>query len=131
MNLKEMRNFNFKDKFMHLFETTKFVFAQDQDYFNRICKGKIKFLNERWNACGYLYSNPNPKLIHYTVFKPWQINKMKNEEYFWNIAKDTEFYNYLKEFKEESIKNERIKGEESLKEFRRIAKYESDCVGEG
>ena len=131
MNLKEIRNFNFKDKFMHLLETTKFAFAQDQDYFNRICKGKIKFLNEKWNACGYLYSKSNPKLIHYTVFKPWQINKMKNEEYFWSIAKDTEFYNYLKELKKESIKNKKVNGEESLKEFRRIAQYESNCVGEG
>ena len=131
MNLQELRKYNFKDKFMHLIETTKYTFAQDQDYFNRICKGRIKFINEKWNACGYLYNKSNPKIIHYTVFKPWQIGKMKNEEYFWNFAENTEFYSCIKELKEKTIIDEPTKGESSLKEFLRIAKYEANCIGNG
>lgn len=128
MNLQKLRDIQFEDKFLHLLETVKYRFAQDQDYFNRICKGNIKYLKEYWNASGYLYKKSNPKIIHYTIFKPWLFKDMPNNQYFWDIAKKTTFYNYI-----ESLSNEdgKLKGENSLTEFRRIAKYESDCVGDG
>ena len=74
------------------------------------------------------YKKSNPKIIHYTIFKPWLFKDMPNNQYFWDIAKKTTFYNYI-----ESLSNEdgKLKGENSLTEFRRIAKYESDCVGDG
>ncbi len=73
MNLQKLRDIQFEDKFLHLLETVKYRFAQDQDYFNRICKGNIKYLKEYWNASGYLYKKSNPKIIHYTFFKPWYL----------------------------------------------------------
>ena len=50
MNLQKLRDIQFEDKFLHLLETVKYRFAQDQDYFNRICKGNIKYLKEYWNV---------------------------------------------------------------------------------
>lgn len=128
MNLKELRKTQFEDKFLHLIETVKYTFAQDQDYFNRICKGRIKYLNEKWNASGYLYHKLNPKIIHYTIFKPWIFKNMPNSKYFWNIAKITDFYNYIVPLTSEDGK---LQGENSLSGFRKIAKYESSCVGDG
>ena len=128
MNLKELRELKFEEKFIHLLENVKYVFAQDQDYFNRICKGRIKYLNECWNACGYIYEKSNPKIIHYTVYKPWQLIDMPNSEYFWKYAKETVFYEYIYGLHNEDSKS---KGDKSLQEFRRIAKQEADCVGNG
>ena len=126
MNLKELRESKFEEKFIHLLENVKYVFAQDQDYFNRICKGRIKYLNECWNASGYIYDKSNPKIIHYTVYKPWQLIDMPNSEYFWKYAKKTVFYDYIYGLHNEESK---LKGDKSLQEFRRIAKQEADCVG--
>lgn len=128
MNLQNLRDIQFEDKFLHLLETVKYRFAQDQDYFNRICKGSIKYLNEYWNASGYLYKKTNPKIIHYTIFKPWLFKDMPNNHYFWDVAKETAFYDYIASLPN---KDGKIQGENSLAEFRRIAKYESDCVGDG
>lgn len=128
MNLQKLRNIQFEDKFLHLLETVKYRFAQDQDYFNRICKGNIKYLKEYWNASAYLYKKSNPKIVHYTIFKPWLYKDMPNNQYFWNNAKETVFYDYIASLPNQGGK---LKGESSLTEFRRIAKYESDCVGNG
>ena len=123
-----MRKIKFEEKFIHLLKHVKYVFAQDQDYFNRICKGRIKYLNECWNACGNLYNKSNPKIIYYTVYKSWQSIDMPNSNYFWNVAKKTVFYNYICGLHNEESK---MKGDKSLREFRRIAKQEADCVGNG
>ena len=128
MNLEELRNINFENIFLHLLETVKYTADQDQGYFNRICKGRIKYLKEYWNAGGYLYKKHNPKIIHYTVFKPWQVKDMPNKEYFWDIAKKTAFYDYILSLITE---DSNLKGEQSLAEFRRLMKYESSCVGNG
>ena len=128
MNLKKLRELKFEEKFIHLLENVKYVFAQDQDYFNRICKGRIKYLKEYWNASGYIYDKTNPKIIHYTVYKPWQLIDMPNSEYFWKFAKKTVFYDYIYGLHNEESK---LKGNQSLQEFRRIAKQEADCVGNG
>ena len=128
MNLKELRNMNFEDVFMHLLDVVKYTFLQDEDYINRICKGRIKHIDERWNVSGYLYDKENPKIVHYTIFKPWHREEMLNKDCFWKYAKNTEFYDYIKGLiTEQSAENE-VK---SLKEFRRIAEFEASCVGNG
>ena len=49
MNLKELREFKFKEKFLYSLSKTTFSVAQDQDYLNRICKGRVKFIDSSWN----------------------------------------------------------------------------------
>lgn len=128
MNLKELRNMNFEDVFLHLLDVVKYTFLQDEDYLNRICKGRIKYLEPEWNVSGYLYDKSNPKIIHYTIFKPWHKKDMLNKEYFWEAAKKTIFHDYILNLLTEESE---LSGERSLKEFRRIAEYESSCVGNG
>ena len=45
MNLKELRKYKFKEKFVYLLEKNRFEVAQDQDYLNRLCKGRVKILD--------------------------------------------------------------------------------------
>ena len=50
MNLDEFRKFDFQNKFLYLLETIKFTVAQDQDYLNRLCKGKVKIIDKAWDT---------------------------------------------------------------------------------
>ena len=125
MNLKELRNMNFEDVFLRMLDTVKYTFLQDEDYLNKICNGRIKYLEPEWNVSGYLYSESNPKIIHYTIFKPWHKKDMLNKEHFWDIAEKTAFYNYISGLLTEESE---LNGERSLKEFRRIAEEEVNCV---
>lgn len=49
MNLKELRDYKFEEKFIYMLEKIKFEVAQDQDYLNRLCKGRVKILDYSWN----------------------------------------------------------------------------------
>lgn len=50
---------------------------------------------------------------------------MPNKEYFWDIAKKTAFYDYILSLITE---DSNLKGEQSLTEFRRLMKYESNYL---
>ena len=67
MNLDAMRKFEFQAKFLYLLETMKFAVAQDQDYLNRLCKGKTKLIDEGWNIMPIPpeLSKEKTKIIHY------------------------------------------------------------------
>ena len=47
MNLAEMRKMDLQTKFIYLLENIKFKVAQDQDYINRMCKGRIKYQEKK------------------------------------------------------------------------------------
>ena len=49
MNLDIMRKFDLKGQFASLLEKVTYRVAQDQDYLNVICYGRIKYLNPLWN----------------------------------------------------------------------------------
>ena len=49
-----------------------------------------------WNKTAYKnpdFDDKNLKLIHYKInWKPWHYENVLYEEYFWNFAKQTDFY---------------------------------------
>ena len=102
LNLKALRDEDFYGKFSALLKKYKFVVAQDQDYLNGICKGTAKFLADEWNAMpvgGETQRLKDPKIIHYNLtMKPWHYDDILYQEYFWESAKRTEFYELLKGF---------------------------------
>ena len=51
MNLDELRKFDFHEKFLYSLEKIKFAVAQDQDYLNRLCKGRVKIISNADNFC--------------------------------------------------------------------------------
>ncbi len=134
MNLKELRDFKFKEKFMYLLSTTKFSVAQDQDYLNRLCKGRVVLIPKTWNkmpVSGDCIDRSKINLVHYNlVFKPWKHDDTLYQEYFWKYAKKTEFYNEILEIKSCYTEEDRKKDIESDRKLRALAQIECDCVGD-
>ncbi len=100
MNLKEFRNYKVQDRFIDMLTTYNFdSLAPDQEYLNVICHGRVKRLPTGWNK----HSFPEPpegelNLCHYALSnKPWFYKETINGEYFWEYAKESEFYDSLKE----------------------------------
>ena len=125
MNLKELRNLDFENVFISLLDSVRYTLLQDEDYINRICRERIKYVDEEWNVCGYLYNKPNPKIVHYTIFKPWLKKDMLNSKCFWDYAKKTAFYDYIYSLMNEETQT---KGDVSLVEFRKLAKKEINNI---
>ena len=134
MNLKELRKFNFQEKFLYLLEKVTYSVAQDQDYLNRICKGRVKYLNVVWNKMPIARKSINVKdikLIHYNfAHKPWHYESVLYDEYFWKYAEKSEFFEEIKKvqinYSEEEINEDKEKGKKLLE----LAQLESDCVGQ-
>ena len=134
MNLDELRKFNFQDKFMYLLETVKFKVIQDQDYLNRLCKGRVKLLDAGWNRMPMTDNDikiEDIKLIHYNyVYKPWHFDDILYQDIFWSYAKKTEFYEKISEIKNNYTNEQKNNDLESDKALRKLAQKESDCVGD-
>ena len=134
MNLDELRKFNFQDKFMYLLETVKFKVIQDQDYLNRLCKGRVKLLDAGWNRMPMTDNDikiEDIKLIHYNyVYKPWHFDDILYQDIFWSYAKKTEFYEKISEIKNNYTNEQKNNDIESDKALRKLAQKESDCVGD-
>lgn len=103
MNLREMRNMRFSHVFTELLSKVKFAVAQDQDYLNAICRGRVRYVGYEWNAMpGYC---PIPecdvKLAHYNLdSKPWHKN-VQFGEVFWDYAEHTSYAHTIKRIFEE------------------------------
>ncbi len=134
MNLDELRKFDFQHKFLYLLETVKFSVAQDQDYLNRLCKGKVKIIDSGWDTMPIPELNSkegNIKLVHYNLsYKPWHFDNILYEKYFWEYAKKTEFYQVIKNIKSNYTEEERFKDMETGKNLINLAQKECDCVGD-
>ena len=122
MNLDELRKFQFQEKFLYLLENIKFSVIQDQDYLNRICKGRVKLIDTGWNLMPTASDDMKEediKLIHYNYqYKPWHYDDIRFGKYFWELAKQTEYYDVINKIKEADIA------------LRELAQKEADCVGD-
>lgn len=134
MNLDELRKFKFQEKFLYLLETVKFSVAQDQDYLNRLCKGRVKIMEKTWNKMpigGDTIPREEMNLIHYNlVNKPWHFDGILYEEYFWKYAEKTEFFKQIKDIKENYTEEEKVAGLKTGEKLLELAQKESDCVGD-
>ena len=134
LNLDEMRKFDFQAKFVYLLETVKFSVAQDQDYLNRLCKGRTKLISKVWNKMpipSETIKEEDIKLIHYNhMFKPWHFDDVLYEEYFWKYAKMTEFYDEILNIKEEYTEQQKFIDQKQFENLVKLCKKETSCVGD-
>ena len=131
MNLDAFRKNNIEQKFVSILTKYNFdTIAADQDYLNFLCKNKVTKIDMSWNKeCirdGY---NGKLNIIHYAYFKkPWTDYYVKYEKYFWEYAKQTEYYEYLvnyrKNFKMSQRINNAIAAQNLIKRAKKI--YNSD-----
>lgn len=97
MNLKKFREEDFYGRFSDLLVKYSFKVAQDQDYLNVLCKGKVRFLSDEWNRMPLTAERDGAKLIHYNLTqKPWHYEDVPYSGIFWEYAKKTEFYDEIK-----------------------------------
>lgn len=134
MNLDELRKFNFQEKFLYLLSTVKFSVAQDQDYLNRLCKGRVKLIENTWDRMpigGDTVKREDIHLIHYNLaFKPWHFEDILYKEYFWQYAQKTEYFDIIQEIKESYTEEQKFKDSQEDKKLRELAQKECDCVGD-
>lgn len=134
MNLDEMRKFDFQNKFLYLLETIKFAVAQDQDYLNRLCKGRTEIIEKTWDRMPIPIDSieeKDLKIIHYNlIYKPWHVDDTLYKEYFWKYAEKTEFYNEILKIKRSYTDEDRYRDMEQYVKLKNLAKKEIECVGD-
>ena len=103
MNMKELRIVHLAEHFLYLLNKYHFdCVAPDQDYLNSMCYGKIEYLDSCWDAMPNRNKPEieNPKIIHYNLFdKPWCYDDIQYQDYFWEYAKQSVYYDKIKAYK--------------------------------
>lgn len=121
INTRTFREEQLFDEFLKYLEIYDFVVTQDEDYLNVICKGKVLWLDQRWNTAvtegfEYPYADSEAYILHYImVNKPWHYEGCRCADIFWEYAKETSVYDSLKrelsEYTDEQRERDRISGE--------------------
>ena len=115
-------------------DSVKYKVAQDQDYLNRLCKGRVKLLDNTWNRMpigGDTIPRENLKIIHYNLsYKPWHFEKILYKEYFWEYAKQTEFFDDIMAIKNSYKLEDKFFDMETEKSLKELTLKESECVGD-
>lgn len=100
LDMKAFREKKFTERFYYLINKYNVpTIEPDQSYLNEICEDKIKHLDPSWDAMPNENMDPikEPHLIHYNLFfKPWHFADVQYAEYFWSSAKNTMYYQQLK-----------------------------------
>lgn len=132
MNLKELRKYKFEEKFIYMLGKIRFEVAQDQDYLNRLCKGRVKIIDYSWNRMPIMGKRDGDiNLIHYNLgAKPWYFDDVLYKEYFWKYAEKTEFYNEIKEIGAKYTDSDKEKDDANSAKLIELAQKETDCVGD-
>jgi lipopolysaccharide biosynthesis glycosyltransferase len=134
MNLEALRQYRFEVKFTYLLDTIKFKVAQDQDYLNRLCKGRVKIIDSRWNVMPGASEKNRSKdisLIHFNLSnKPWHLDNIPYQEHFWNFAEKTEFSKQIHEVKNNYSEDQKQFDIETGLRLVSLAAKEADCVGD-
>ena len=134
MNLDQLRKFKFQEKFIYLLTTVRFSVAQDQDYLNRLCKGRVTLVDRQWDCMPLVNATTKRediKLVHYNfAYKPWHFEDVLYKEFFWEYAKKTEFYDEILKIQSEYTEEQKFKDREAEKSLRLLAEKENSCVGD-
>lgn len=129
MNLAEMRKIGIESVFTSLLSLRTYSVAQDQDYLNVICYGRVKYLNKLWNKTPMPSSDPNktPYVAHYKInYKPWKYDGVIYGEQFWKYAKATPFYDELLKIKNSYTDSEKARDAEQYAALEALAQREID-----
>ena len=99
MNLKAFREEGFYEQFADLLQKYKFTVIQDEDYLNVLCQDRILRLPRAWNKTPVApdrLAREDLRIVHYIMtWKPWNFADIPYQEYFWEYAEKTEFYELI------------------------------------
>ena len=127
MNLKELRALDFFKTFYGILSSYDFVVAPDQDCLNLICEGRVCYFGSEWNTMPTAGEKGEPKLVHYNLcMKPWHYDGVLYENYFWDTAKKTCFYETILAKKSAFTKARANKDKRDGKNLLTLAKREAE-----
>lgn len=113
INSKLFREEHVEEQFVNLLKDYKFTVAQDQDYLNVICLGRIHYLNLGWNKTAFVnpdFDDKDLQIIHYKMsWKPWLNDNVTYEDYFWKYADGSPFYDEIMKIKKSYTDEERAR----------------------
>ncbi|MDR0679767.1 MAG: glycosyltransferase family 8 protein, partial [Puniceicoccales bacterium] len=120
MNLDLIRKTNFVESWIftikHGIDGKKTLVYPDQDALNKLCFGKVKFLNPEYNLFSYRLSKIkesqelqkklenlfgkeqfekaclNPSIVHFAWLKSWRIPSLPYADEWWECARQTPFH---------------------------------------
>ena len=94
MNLKEFRQSRIENRFVSLLSRKKFPVAQDQDYLNVLCQGRVYYFGHEWNLAPVKgLTDKEPCIVHYKMAsRPWNYDGVLFGEYFWKYAEASGYY---------------------------------------
>jgi len=133
-NSKIWRKLNLEDKFFDVLQKAKLEICPDQDYFNIVCYGHVRWLPGTWNkipaklpSLSTDATNDVPlkdvKLVHYNLaLKPWRYDNIMYEELFWEYAKGSMFYDKIVKDKAKVISTARMKDKIRMRDLVKMAK---------
>ena len=131
MNLSEMREFDFENKFLKLLSSVKFEVAQDQDYLNILTYGRRLDIECKWNCMPDFCERTctAPSLIHYNLDrKPWQRDNIQFSDIFWKYAELSPFRKEIRAIK--AAYREKISVNTGLQKIVESAEQEGSDVEE-
>ncbi len=134
MNLAEMRKMHIEEVFADLLSKKTYSVAQDQDYLNVICYGRVKMLDILWNKTPMPYADKDiiPYIAHYKInFKPWKYDGIVYGELFWKYAEKTPYYSSLLSAKNSYTDEEKARDDEQYHALEKLAEketYEELCA---
>ena len=117
-------------QFVELLTKFKFTVTQDEDYLNVICKDRVFYLDDGWNRSPIenpSFDDKNLKLVHYKInLKPWHYDNIKYEDLFWKYAKETSFFENIKNIKDSYTDLQKQKDTISYQNLEKLAQSEID-----
>ena len=134
MDLKKMRKLKYLTTMTELIKKYDAdLVAPDQDYLNVILRGKIAFIDPKWNAEPSKNLPKDTKLVHFNLFnKPWHYKNVPCEELFWDAAKGTGFMGDLKRqqagFDAKKQKEDHARLDALIKKSGRLAKAKEPII---
>ena len=125
INTKLFRAYKIQQKFFRLMSEFKFRVTQDEDYLNVLCKDKVKKISIGWNKQPFEetgFDDVDLQLIHYNLgWKPWHYENVMYEEYFWQYAAQTEFYDQIKASLKAFTEEQRQKDKDGFENLKMLA----------
>lgn len=101
MNLKQFRITDMEGRFLELLGRRSFPVAQDQDYLNLLCHGRVHYFPVEWNLDPVeIYKDKKPLIVHYKMHRrPWYYDGILFEEHFWKYTRKSGYHNDIVEGK--------------------------------
>ena len=111
LNLSLMRDIFRKGELLEIAASKQWQ-KHDQDVLNRVCKGRVCFLDYTWNMIEcpdrrakeavpageyekYRMCKTSPKIVHYASRKPWIVKGVAFEQEFWAMAACSVYFQEL------------------------------------